>query len=93
MFTHKTAMCITVLLTATAFHASAALPPKYLGVKDFKQCLATQPIDTYRVWCMPEQQPENCPTASWQELKVLDGRDRIINCSADTKQPAPAKKQ
>ena len=37
MFTHKTAMFITVLLSATAFHASAALPPKYLGIKDFKQ--------------------------------------------------------
>jgi len=92
MFTHKTAICIAVLLSATTFHASAALPPKYLGVKDFKQCLATQPIDTYRVWCMPEQKPEACPAASWNELKALDGRDRIINCSADTTVPTPIKK-
>ncbi len=92
MFTHKTAMFITVLLSATTFHASAALSPKYLGVKDFKQCLATQPIDTYRVWCMPEQKPEACPAASWKELQALDGRDRIINCTADTNQPAPVKK-
>ena len=92
MFTHKTAICIAVLLSATTFHASAALPPKYLGVKDFKQCLATQPIDTYRVWCMPKQKPEACPATSWNELKALDGRDRIINCSADTTAPTPVKK-
>ena len=92
MFKNLPTVLIGLLLATTASHSSAALPPKYLGVKDFKQCLATQPIDTYRVWCMPEQKPEACPAASWNELKALDGRDRIIDCSADTTAPTPVKK-
>ena len=92
MFKNLPTVLIGLLLATTTSHSSAALPPKYLGVKDFKQCLATQPIDTYRVWCMPEQKPEACPAASWKELQALDGRDRIINCTADTNQPAPVKK-
>ena len=92
MFKNLPTVLIGLLLATTTSHSSAALPPKYLGVKDFKQCLATQPIDTYRVWCMPEQKPEACPAASWMELQALDGRDRIINCTADTNQPAPVKK-
>ena len=92
MFKNLPTVLIGLLLATTTSHSSAALPPKYLGIKDFKQCLATQPIDTYRVWCMPEQKPEACPAASWKELQALDGRDRIINCTADTNQPAPVKK-
>ena len=92
MFKNLPTVLIGLLLATTTSHSSAALPPKYLGIKDFKQCLATQPIDTYRVWCMPEQKPEACPATSWKELQALDGRDRIINCTADTNQPAPVKK-
>lgn len=83
---------IGLLLAAVASASSAALPPKYLGVKDFKLCLATRQSNGYRAWCMPAQQPERCPAASWQELKALAGNDRVPDCpaAADRSPPEPA---
>ena len=46
----------------------------------------------YRAWCMPAQQPQRCPAASWQELKALAGNDRVPDCppAADRSPPEPA---
>jgi hypothetical protein len=85
---------IGLLLAAIASGSSAALPPKYLAVKDFKRCLAVQQFATYRAWCMPTAQPESCPAASWAELIALTGNDRIPACpatAASTTPPAQAK--
>lgn len=49
-----------------------ALPPKYLQVKDFKECLGTEQISTYSQYCMPKHKPEHCPFDSWQQLVKLD---------------------
>lgn len=83
---------IGLLLAAVASASFAALPPKYLGVKDFKHCLATQQSSGYRAWCLPTQQPERCPATSWQELKAHTGNDRVPDCpaAADRSPPAPA---
>ncbi|HJD67650.1 MAG TPA: hypothetical protein LFV66_04295 [Rickettsia endosymbiont of Bembidion lapponicum] len=48
-----------------------ALPPKYLQVKDFKECLGTEQVSTYTQYCMPEHKPEHCPLDSWQQLVKL----------------------
>ena len=80
-----------LLLAAIASTSIAALPPKYLAVKDFKQCLAVQESGTYHAWCLPPAKPQNCPTASWDELKALTGNDRVPDCPAATNQrPEPA---
>ncbi|KJV99891.1 hypothetical protein RAMDARK_1751 [Rickettsia amblyommatis str. Darkwater] len=40
---------------------TGASPPKYLQVKDFKECLGTEPVSTHTQYCMPEHKPEHCP--------------------------------
>lgn len=71
---------IALLLACVTLASSAALPPKYLGIKDFKQCLAVQQISSYRAWCMPSEKPLSCPATSWDELKALTGNDRVPDC-------------
>jgi uncharacterized lipoprotein len=63
---------------------ASALPPKYLSVPQFKDCLNTQQISTYRAWCMPSVKPAQCPATSWSQLQALQGSDRVPACSAET---------
>ncbi|SFM93714.1 hypothetical protein SAMN05660284_00026 [Formivibrio citricus] len=77
-----------IVFAAVTASSSAALPPKYLGIKDFKLCLATQEINTYRAWCMPAGKPESCPAASWEQLKALTGTDKLPDCPAGSTAPA-----
>ena len=81
---------IAWLLAIVALNSAAALPPKYLGIKDFKRCLATQQIDSYRAWCIPAEKPGICPATSWDQLKALSGKDRLAECPARSNQTAPA---
>jgi len=75
---------VGLLLASVTLGSAAALPPKYLGIKDFKLCLATQEISSYRAWCMPSEKPENCPATSWKELKALTGTDKLPDCPANS---------
>lgn len=59
----------------------AVLPPKYLGIKDFDKCLTDRQVDTYRALCIPASKPNACPRASWKQLRLLNGQDRIPRCS------------
>ena len=80
-----------LLLAAIATTSVAALPPKYLAVKDFKQCLSVQESGTYRAWCLPAQKPQNCPATSWAELTALTASDRVPDCpTAANLPPEPA---
>lgn len=82
------------MFAAVAINSSAAFPPKYLGIKDFKQCLATQKFDTYEAWCMPAKKLEGCPATSWKQLKALTGEDKLPKCPSDSNlvSPSPAAK-
>ena len=71
---------IGLLLSSIAMNSSAVLPPKYLAIENFKLCVGSQEIDTYTALCMPAGKPENCPEASWEQLKALSGRDKIPDC-------------
>jgi len=53
-------------------HLLGALPPKYLQVKDFKECLGTEQVSTHTQYCMPQYKPNACPLDSWQQLVKLD---------------------
>ncbi len=61
------------------------LPPAYLQVPGFKQCLQTVDKGTWTAWCMPKTQPQGCNNASWKalsDLKVqgkLNGMDNCVN--------------
>jgi hypothetical protein len=83
-----------LMFAAVTSHSSAALPPKYLGIKDFKLCLATQEIKTYSAWCMPAEKPASCPTTSWEQLKALGGSDKLPDCTSNpnVSAPSPAEK-
>lgn len=54
----------------------ASLPPAYLGVKKFKQCLSTKSMGTWESWCIPEKKPKKCPSNSWRILQ----KQSIPNC-------------
>jgi hypothetical protein len=60
--------------------AAAALPPKYLLVPDFRQCLAEQQLSSYTAWCLPSSRPDLCPADSWGRLNALTGIDKLPAC-------------
>ena len=44
------------------------LPPAYLSVSDWKQCLAIENKGTWKAYCLPQKRLSNCPIASWKKL-------------------------
>lgn len=72
----------TVALMWPMGSAQAVPAPKYLMVKDFRLCLASEPVGTYRRLCLPAEKPEACPAESWAQLKGLTGVDRMEACAA-----------
>ena len=75
-------LTLAAALTAIALPGHAALPPKYLSVPSFKQCLAEQSEGSYRSWCQPAQKPKACPRSSWRQLRALQGQDALPACRA-----------
>jgi hypothetical protein len=63
---------------------ASTLPPKYLSIMQFKDCLATQQVSSYRSWCMPGEKPTQCPATSWAQLQALQGSDQMPACPAET---------
>ena len=61
------------------------LPPAYLQVPNYKQCLQTVDKGTWTAWCMPKTQPQGCSDDNWKalvDLKTqgkLDGMDECTN--------------
>lgn len=53
--------------------------PEYLKVKSFKKCLGTQSYRGWKGYCMPEDQPENCPDDSWDKLSDMN----ILSCNVE----------
>ncbi|MEJ2793670.1 hypothetical protein WAE56_09645 [Iodobacter sp. LRB] len=75
----------TIVLLATtagtAVNGAAALPPKYLEIKDFKKCLKDKAVESYYILCMPDKKPAACPRASWKQLNALTANDKIPSCA------------
>ena len=71
------------LLPWVASHALAVLPPAYLSVPKFKQCLATQQTGTSRTWCLPSRKPRSCLAASWKQLRSQADSDHLPRCRAN----------
>lgn len=59
---------------------ASTLPPKYLEVDQFRQCLALKQVGAHQQWCMPASRPDSCPAQSWDRLNGLQGGDRVPNC-------------
>ncbi len=63
----KNILCLSALLCLPLL--SQALPtPAYLSVPNFTYCLPLEQQGTEMVRCLPAQQQEDCPDASWQAL-------------------------
>ena len=94
MLKHSLPIVIGLLFATVAINSSATLPPKYLGIKDFKQCLGSQKFDTHEGWCMPAKKLETCPAKSWEQLKGLTGKEKLPKCPSNSNlvTPAPAAK-
>lgn len=56
------------------------LPPKYLSIDGFKNCLSTQAKGSASFYCMPETKPEQCLDKAWNELNALEGSEKIPSC-------------
>ncbi|MEI6805903.1 MAG: hypothetical protein WCK49_05290 [Myxococcaceae bacterium] len=76
----KKKIMLALVITSTTLAAVGLLPPKYLNVPDFQDCLKTESMGTWEHWCMPHQKPTNCAEHSWEELTQLTGRDRPADC-------------
>nr|WP_321467511.1 hypothetical protein [uncultured Desulfobulbus sp.] len=80
MFKYSLFLSFALLFVAVVGENSAVAPPKYLEIKNFKQCLTTQKFDTWEGWCMPALKPETCPAESWEQLNALDENDKVPPC-------------
>ena len=54
----------------------ATWTPRYLSIKDFKKCLVSEHINGWSKYCIPSQQPKECPDNSWILLK----KENIQTC-------------
>ncbi|MCF6764870.1 hypothetical protein L3V82_03720 [Thiotrichales bacterium 19S3-7] len=50
----------------------ATLPPNYLSVDGFKDCLGTKSMGTWQSYCLPNKKPQNCLETSWNQLITMD---------------------
>jgi len=73
-------LLMAALMCCMMAQISAVLPPKYLSIKDFKQCLKTKNMGSWEALCMPAQKPTACPDGSWQQLQNLTGADKVPAC-------------
>ena len=48
-----------------------SLPPAYLSVKGFKDCLSTQDMGGWTAYCLPDSKPESCANDSWSRLSAM----------------------
>ncbi|KAL7070881.1 hypothetical protein ACQ4LE_009885 [Meloidogyne hapla] len=59
-----------------------ALPPRYLNVPGFKDCLGSKKTNLgHEAWCFPESKPQKCDDNSWKELQELEDNDELRQCS------------
>jgi len=56
---------------------SASIPPAYLQVAKFKNCLDTEDMGGWQGYCLPEERNNDCPLKSWDKLKTMN----LIACS------------
>jgi hypothetical protein len=52
----------------TLIGGKGGLPPAYLSVDGFKQCMATKNMGSWTSYCIPAHKPSGCQLSSWNEL-------------------------
>ena len=83
----KKSAIFVFIIVLTFGLGQGALPPPYLGVPNFKQCLGTYSLDSSTHWCIPANRPENCPESSWSDL-TNSKRGTLEDCPSDDSKSA-----
>ena len=66
-----------------------ALPPAYLSVPNFKDCMGSEMLGGSSHVCLLLERPQNCPQDSFERLRQLG---KVILSCRDTHQNQPSKK-
>jgi hypothetical protein len=56
-------------ITKSKIGGNKVLPPSYLGIHGFKNCLSTKNMGSWQSYCIPNAKPQNCEQNSWESLK------------------------
>jgi hypothetical protein len=56
-------------ITKIKIGGNKVLPPSYLGIHGFKNCLSTKNMGSWQSYCIPNAKPQNCEQNSWNSLK------------------------
>jgi len=65
-----------------------SLPPFYLSVPGFQNCLREKNMGTSTAWCLPGSKPEACSSESWTEL--ARNQDELSSCDDEAGDYSPA---
>merc|ERR1712215_364833 len=65
-----------------------SLPPFYLSVPGFQNCLREKNMGTSTAWCLPGSKPEACSAESWTEL--ARNQDELSSCDDKAGDYSPA---
>jgi hypothetical protein len=77
MKTSQRILCL--LLSCFAMSAWAVLPPKYLSIPHWKQCVDTATVDGSSTYvCLPSARERACPPASWRALHAK--KNILVRC-------------
>lgn len=69
---------VGLLMSAAITSSLALMPPKYLSVPHWKQCVSTQTQGSAQFICLPDARPLHCPRSSW---KKLNHQQLVNKCS------------
>ncbi len=72
-------VAVILLFVLLPLFCQAAVPPTYLSVQDFENCLATEKMDLYSAWCLPAKKPIACSNDAWTKLNA-DTLDSMRQC-------------
>jgi hypothetical protein len=75
-------LAMTINVSAKSIPQYSSLqPPEYLSVPDFKKCLGTKNMGTWKSWCLPKEMSASCPADSWDKLNKIQKRQPMPDCS------------
>lgn len=60
--------CLFLGALGWALNASAMLPPKYLSVHKWQDCVGSYTKGSAQFVCIPAKKPKGCSHASWKRL-------------------------
>ncbi|KAF7635862.1 hypothetical protein Mgra_00004774 [Meloidogyne graminicola] len=78
-FIHFLSIGVALITLINQFYIEGMSAPKYLSIEGWKECVESDPIETYEVYCLPKVKKQNCSKNAWKQLKVSKNILNIIN--------------